>query len=144
MSLHDQPAALLFNIFLNYQPVFLQNPADRPNFRTVLNMLRKMGGELPPQPSSGVHLSRDTFSRLLHGERGSLSSNPLPSTPLKYDVPLLPDLPSSLTTPRLPQTSSTTATPTRAAAAGATASAPATPRRWDGGGGARQGDTIVI
>ncbi len=124
--------------------IFFQNPADRPNFRAVLNMLRKMGGELPPQACNGVYMPRDTFSRLLHGERTGFPPTSLPSTPLKYDVPLLPDMPSSLTTPRVLPTSSVTVTPTRAAAAGLVGSAPATPRRWDGGGGARQGDTIVI
>jgi hypothetical protein len=121
-----------------------QNPADRPNFRAILNMLRKMGGELPPQASHGVYFSRDTFSRFLHGDRSSLPGTPLPSTPLKSDVPLLPDLPSTLTMRRVPLPSSAADTPTRAAGAGYTGSAPATPRRWDGGGGARQGDTIVI
>jgi hypothetical protein len=118
-----------------------QNPAHRPNFRAILHMLRKMGGELPPQASHGVYFSPDVFRRFLHGE-GSFLGTPLPATLMNSNVLL--DVPSSLPMRHMAATASAAATSSRPAAAGLVASPPATPRRWDGVSGARQGDTIVI
>jgi hypothetical protein len=121
----------------------LQNPADRPNFRTILHMLRKMGGELPPQAPHGVYFSRDNFHRFLHGERSCHPGTPMPPNHHNSGIPPLSEM-TSMPGRHFLSTPSATSTPTRAAAAGMPVSAPATPRRWDGGGSARQGDTIVI
>jgi hypothetical protein len=118
-----------------------QNPAHRPNFRAILHMLRKMGGELPPQASHGVYFSRDVFRRFLHGE-GSYLGTPRPPIPMNSNVLL--DVPSPSVMRHMTPTPSATATSSRVAAAGLVGSPPATPRRWDGVSGARQGDTIVI
>ena len=145
------PAASLPLLRLHYsqplssQPLYMaltlpQDPADRPNFRAILQMLRRMGGELPPQAPHGVYVSRENFRRFLHSDR-SMPGTPLPATPLKSAVSsLLPDVPSALSSRRIEPSKTVAVTPTR----GGMGSAPATPRRWDGGVGARQGDSILI
>jgi hypothetical protein len=130
----------MFFFFIHGKSHVVQIPAHRPNFRSILHMLRKMGGELPPQASHGVHFSCEMFRRFLRSDRSFLDTS-LSSPHTSSNVLL--DMPSPLTMRHMPPISSATATPTRVAA-GLVGSPPATPRRWDGAAGARQGDTIVI
>jgi hypothetical protein len=107
-------------------------------------MLRNIGGELPPQATHGVFCSRESFHRFLRGERGSLPGTPQRSAPPQSDIPHLAELPSSLSKRLVASAPSITASSTRTATAEATGSSPITPRRWEGGRGLRQGDTILI